>query len=173
MLRRLLLVSVLLLLTAMGGVAAAAEPPNQNDPCARNGRDTCGTTGKGSYRDSRYGVRWFGDYRGAVPDVSGGTFCIDLRFWYPSKAFGYEERSAAGLKNKEGKAVSATALRRMNRALWRYGRSNDATQQAAVMVYLHRLMGDGAPGEADPKALSAAGQAVYSRVVSDAERFAG
>ena len=42
----------------------------------------------------------------------------------------------------------------MNRALWRYGRSNNATQQAAVMVYVHRLMGDGAPGEVDPKALS-------------------
>ena len=42
----------------------------------------------------------------------------------------------------------------MNRALWRYGRSNNAAQQAAVMVYVHRLMGDGAPGEADPKALS-------------------
>ncbi len=61
----------------------------------------------------------------------------------------------------------------MNRALWRYGRSNQAAQQAAVMVYVHRLMGDGAPGEADPKALSAASQRVYKRVVRDAERFAG
>src|SRR4051812_48065885 len=173
MLRRLLLVSVLLLLTATGGVAAAAEPPNQNDPCSRNGRDTCGTTGKGSYRDSRYGVRWFGDYRGAVPDVAGGTFCIDLRFWYPSKAFGYEERSAEGLKNRGGKAVSATSLRRMNRALWRYGRSGNAAQQAAVMLYVHRLMGDGAAGEVDPKALSSASQSVYAKVVADAERWAG
>ena len=61
----------------------------------------------------------------------------------------------------------------MNRALWRYGRSNDAAQQAAVMIYVHRLMGDGAPGEADPKALSSASQSIYSKVVSDAERFAG
>ena len=34
-------------------------------------------------------------------------------------------------------------------------------------------MGDGAPGEADPKALSSASQAIYPKVVSDAERFAG
>ena len=98
MVRRFLLVTLLALMTTGGGVALAAEPPNQNDPCSRNGRDTCGTTGKGSYRDYRFGVRWFGDYRKAVPDVDAGTFCIDLRFWYPSKAFGYEERSAAGLK---------------------------------------------------------------------------
>src|SRR3954452_2223491 len=173
MLRRLLLVSVSLLLTAMGGVAAAAEPPNRNDPCSRNGRDTCGTTGKGSYRDSRYGVRWFGDYRGAVDGVSGGTFCIDLRFWYPSESFGYAERSAEGLKNRAGKAISATSLRRMNRALWRYGRSGNASQQAAVMLYVHRLMGDGAPGEVDPKALSAASRSVYAKVLADAERWAG
>ena len=105
--------------------------------------------------------------------MSGGTFCIDLRFWYPSKSFGYEARSAAGLKNKENESVSALKLRRMNRALWRYGRSNNAAQQAAVMVYVHRLMADGAPGEADPNALSAASRRIYAQVVSDAERFAG
>src|SRR6478609_903599 len=173
MLRRFLLVTSLILFTTGSGVAAAAEPPNQNDPCSRNGRDSCGTTGKGSYRNYRYGVRWFGDYRGAVPEVSGATFCIDLRFWYPGKSFGYEERSAAGLKNKAGKAVSATSLRRMNRALWKYGRSNNAAQQAAVMLYVHRLMGDGAPGEVDPSALSSASQSVYSKLVADAERWAG
>ena len=173
MVRRFLLVTLLILFTTGSGVAAAAEPPNQNDPCSRNGRDSCGTTGKGSYRNYRYGVRWFGDYRGAVPEVSGATFCIDLRFWYPGKSFGYEERSAAGLKNKAGKAVSATSLRRMNRALWKYGRSGNATQQAAVMLYVHRLMGDGAPGEVDPSALSSTGRSVYAKVVADADRWAG
>src|ERR1700754_53878 len=169
------LLACLLILTVIGsgGIASAAEPPNENDPCSRNGRNTCATNGEGSYRNYRYGVRWFGDYRGAVEGVSGGTFCIDLRFWYPSKAFGYEQRSAAGLRNKEGEAVPAVNLRRMNRALWRYGRSSSATQQSAVMVYVHRLMGDGAPGEADPKALSAASRSVYAKVASDAERFAG
>ena len=62
----------------------------------------------------------------------------------------------------------------MNRALWRYGRSDNATQQAAVMLYVHRLMGDGAPGEADPKALSRRQPARSTpKVVSDAERYAG
>ena len=155
-------------------LAAAAEPPNNNDPCSRNGRNTCGTNGEGSYRTYRYGVRWFGDYRGAVADVSGGTFCIDLRFWYPSRSFDYERRSAAGLRNKEGEAISATALRRMSRALWRYGRSDKPSQQAAVMVYVHRLMGDGAPGEADPKALSRAEPGRSTRASQrDAERYAG
>src|SRR4051812_15927110 len=138
MVRCLLLTFVLFL--AGAGVAQAGEPPNQNDPCSRAGRDSCGTTGKGSYRNYRYGVRWFGDYRGAVEGVRGGTFCIDLRFWYPSKDFDYKERSADGLKNKDGKVVSEASLRRMNRALWTYGRSDNATQQAAVMVYVHRLM---------------------------------
>jgi LPXTG-site transpeptidase (sortase) family protein len=171
MVRRLTLVFALFLIT--GGIARAAEPPNQNDPCSKAGRNTCGTNGEGSYRNYRYGIRWFGDYRGAVDGVTGGTFCIDLRFWYPSEKFGYEKRSASGLKNKDGDAISATDLRRMNRALWRYGRSNNAAQQAAVMIYVHRLMGDGAPGEADPKALSAASRSIYSKVVSDAERYAG
>lgn len=172
--RLLVLVTLLGLLTATGAsVASAAEPPNQNDPCSRNGRDSCGTTGKGSYRSYRYGVRWFGDYRGAVPDVTAGTFCIDLRFWYPSKSFGYEERSPSNLRNKDGEKVSASSLRRMNLALWRYGRSNTADQQAAVMLYVHRLMGDGAPGEVDPAALSTASRRIYTRVVSDAERLAG
>src|SRR5215467_12545144 len=115
----------LLLFSLLGGVARAAEPPDQNDPCARGGRDSCGTTGVGSYRDYRYGIRWFGDYRGAVKGVTGGTFCIDFRFWYPSRSFGYEQRPAGGLKNKAGQTVSALRLRRMNRALWRYGQSDD------------------------------------------------
>jgi hypothetical protein len=170
---RRLLVSTLVFASLGGGVAHAAEPPNQNDPCSRNGRNTCGTNGEGSYRNYRYGIRWFGDYRGAVEGVTGGTFCIDLRFWYPSRSFDYERRSAAGLRNKEGEAISAANLRRMSRALWRYGRSAKPSQQAAVMLYVHRLMGDGAPGEADPKALSRASQATYAHVRRDAERFAG
>src|SRR4051812_149132 len=169
--RRLLL--CLLAFSLLTGSARAGEPPNQNDPCSRNGRDACGTTGEGSYRNYRYGVRWFGDYRGAVEGVSGPTFCIDLRYWYPSRSFDYEERSATGLKNRDGQAISAVSLRRMNRAIWRYGRSGNAAQQAAVMLYVHRLMSDGAPGEVDPAALSAAGRLIYAKVVSDAERFAG
>src|SRR5580765_1673114 len=48
--------------------ALAGEPPNPHDPCSAAGRDTCGTTGVGFYDTYKYGVRWFGDYRGAVLD---------------------------------------------------------------------------------------------------------
>ncbi len=172
MVRRLTL--CLLLLFAFGGATArAAEPPNQNDPCSKAGRDTCSTTGVGSYRTYRYGPRWFGDYRGAVPDVSGGTFCIDLRFWYPSKAAGYEEHSPAGLKNRAGDSVSAAALRRMSYAIYNYGRTNDPAHQSAVMLYVHSLMGDGAPGEVDPGAITPGARSIYSRLGSEATRLAG
>ena len=140
---------------------AAGPPPRplsrpiRTIPARATAATPAAPTARARIANYRYGVRWFGDYRRVVEDVSGGTFCIDLRFWYPSKSFGYEARSAAGLQNKENEAVSALKLRRMNRALWRYGRSNNAAQQAAVMVYVHRLMADGAPGEADPNALSA------------------
>ena len=100
MVPRFLLVLLLALLTSGSGVALAAEPPNQNDPCSRNGRDSCGTTGKGSYRTYKFGVRWFGDYRRAVPDVDAATFCIDLRFWYPGKNFGYEGGPPPGSRTR-------------------------------------------------------------------------
>ena len=170
---RRLLVFLVVLASTGGHIARAGEPPNQHDPCAKAGKDSCGTTGKGSYRTYRYGVRWFGDYRGVVDGVDGGTFCIDLRYWYPSSSFDYEARSAAGLKNRDGKAISSTSLHRMSRALWRFGRSNDPDQQAAVMLYVHTLMGDGAPGEADPKALSASSRTTFAAVQRDASLYAG
>lgn len=152
-------------------VAAAGEPPNQNDPCAKNGRNTCGTGGAGRYITYRYGPRWFGDYRRAVPGVSSPTFCIDLRYWYPGRSYGYKPRSADGLRNRDGREIPASSLRRMNAALWKYGGSNDPDQQGAVMLYVHRLMGDGAPGEVDPSVLTAKGRSWYSRVTSFAARF--
>ncbi len=169
---RALLLAVLLILVS-GGAAVAAEPPDQDDPCARGGKDTCGTTGKGSYRTYEFGPRWFGDFRGAVPGVDGPTFCIDLRFWYPSRSFGYEKRSAEGLRNRDGDALSASALRRMSYAMWRFGRSDSATQQAAVMLYVHKLMGDGAPGEVTPRALSARSRAIFKRIQREVKRYAG
>lgn len=153
--------------------APAAEPPNQNDPCSSAGRNTCDTNGVGAYRDYRYGVRWFGDYRRVVDDVDDPLFCIDLRFWYPSKAFGYEQRSAAGLKNKDGDAVSVAKLRRMAYALWRYGDSNNRTQQGAMMLYVHGLMGDAAPGEAAPDAIGPAVERRVRAITRTAERYAG
>ncbi len=172
MVRRLAL-CLLASFALLGGVARAAEPPDQNDPCSRGGKDSCATTGQGSYRSYRYGVRWFGDYRGAVPGVDGGTFCIDLRYWYPSKDAGYEKRSTANLRNRGGDAISAAKLRLMSYAVWQYGRSNDPSNQAAVMLYVHSLMGDGAPGEVDPSAISASSRATFARIEKDAKRNAG
>jgi hypothetical protein len=108
-----------------------------------------------------------------VPGVDGATFCIDLRFWYPSRSLGYEKRSAAGLRNRDGDALSASSLRRMNCAMWRFGRSNSATQQAAVMLYVHKLMGDGAPGEVTSQALSSGTRAMFRRIQREVKRHAG
>ena len=75
-----------LALVAIPSASLAAEPPNPNDPCSTAGRDTCGTTGVGFYKTYRYGIRWFGDFRGAVPGPAH-TFCIDLQYWYPSPKY--------------------------------------------------------------------------------------
>lgn len=167
------LLTASLLLLAAASPAGAAEPPNQNDPCSSAGRNTCETNGVGAYRDYRYGVRWFGDYRRVIDGVSDPLFCIDLRFWYPSKAFGYEKRTASGLRNKDGDAVSAAKLRRMAFALWRYGDSENRNQQGAMMLYVHGLMGDAAPGEAAADAIGPAVERRYRTIARDAERYAG
>jgi hypothetical protein len=168
--RLLILLSIAATLTP--AVASAAEPPNGNDPCSRGGRDSCATTGVGEYRTYRYGVRWFGDYRGAVPEVDGAMFCLDLRFWYPGRAYDFELSSADTLRNREGETVSPQSLRRMSYAIWNFGRTSRRSSQGAVMLYVHRLMGDGAPGEVDPRAGGPAVRAVYERIVRDAERYA-
>ncbi len=83
------LIPLFVALCALGSfaqVAAAAEPPNQNDPCSRAGRNSCDTNGVGRYATYRYGLRWFGDYRKAVAGEDDPTFCIDLRFWYPRRS---------------------------------------------------------------------------------------
>ncbi len=177
-LRRPLPLAALALIAALVGVlwtasaASAAEPPDQDDPCSVGGRDVCGTTGVGSYERYRYGIRWFGDYRGAVPGA-GPTFCIDLRFWYPDRDHRFQEVSSEGLRNKEGDAVSVERQRRMAYALWQYGRSDRRDRQAAVMLYVHGLMGDGAPGEADPGAIGPSVEALVARIGRDAARYHG
>ncbi|MGH2933751.1 MAG: sortase domain-containing protein [Gaiellaceae bacterium] len=129
----------------------------------RAGRDTCGTTGVGFYRSSPYGVRWYGDYR-----VQGRThlFCIDLRYWYASRTYRYKKTAAATLRNRDGARVPAANRHRMAYALWRFGRSGRASQQAAVMVYVHSLMGDARPGELDATPRVA-------RIARTAARYAG
>ena len=166
-----LAVAVLALL-AVPALAGAAEPPNQNDRCSAAGRNTCGTTGLGQYDTYRYGLRWFGDYRGAVPGEAL-TFCIDLRFWYPNPAYRYQPLAAKGLRNRDGEPVSAVRQQQMAYAMWAYGRSSSPRQQAAVMLFVHGLMGDGAPGEVDPAALGPDVVRLYERIARDAERYHG
>lgn len=173
--RRITVIGAIVCALALAGFASsasAAEPPNQNDPCSTAGRNTCGTTGVGSYERYRYGLRWFGDYRGAVKGA-GPTFCIDLRFWYPQASYKYKEISSEGLKNRDGAGVSAEKQRRMAYALWNYGRSSNPNQQAAVMLYVHALMGDGAPGEVDPSAIGPAVQELYGRISRESARLHG
>jgi hypothetical protein len=139
--------------------AQAAEPPNENDPCSREGRNVCGTTGVGFYDTYRYGVRWFGDFRGAVADAAR-TFCIDLRFWYPSKSMRFQLAEPDQLRNRDGDTVTYERQRRMAYAAWTYGRTNSPNQQAAVMLYVHSQMGDAQPGEVDPSTISPAVAAI-------------
>ena len=171
---RALLTGLLVAIVLAPAAAWAAEPPNQNDPCSRGGRDSCGTTGVGSYETYRYGLRWFGDYRRAVPSVKGATFCLDLRFWYPSRAFRYARvASSDGVRNRAGELVGDGDLAKMSYAIWRFGNSGRRSGQQAVMLYVHQLMGDGAPGEVDPAALGPAVQSAFRRVARDAARYAG
>src|SRR5262249_34774 len=114
----------------------------------------------------------FGDYRGAVPDIAH-TFCIDLQYWYPSPKYKFRESTADTLANREGQTVSLENRRRMAYAVWAWGRSSKANQQAAVMLYTHSLMGGARPGEVDPKAVSDAVAAVYEQVAKDAQRYHG
>ena len=168
--RLCLLVAVVALLSATP--ALAAEPPNQNDPCSRDGRNVCGTTGVGFYDTYRYGVRWFGDFRGAVAEAAR-TFCIDLRFWYPSKAMKFALVEPDQLRNRDGELVTFERQRRMAYATWTFGRTNSANQQAAVMLYVHSQMVDAAPGEVDPGAFRPAVRSIFEGVARDSERLHG
>src|SRR5690242_16494427 len=103
--------SAVVLVCALAFLAAAqgaqeATPPNRGDPCARNARNVCGTSGVGYYKVGRYGQRWYGDFRSAVAGVAH-AYCIDLRFWYPSAAYRYKEDRSGALVNKDGEPVSA------------------------------------------------------------------
>jgi hypothetical protein len=160
-----------LALLAVPRASFGADPPNPNDPCSNAGRNTCGTLGVGYYKTYRYGLRWFGDFRGAVPGEAH-TFCIDLGFWYPSPSYRFRE-SSGPLRNRNDEPVSALNQQKMAYAIWRYGRSSDADRQVAVMLYVHSLMGDARPGEVDPEALGQRVVDLYDRVARDAARLHG
>lgn len=156
---------------ALPSASLGAEPPNSDDPCSREGRNICGTLGIGYYKTYRYGIRWFGDFRGAVPGEAR-TFCIDLRFWYPSASYDFREVEGA-LRNRENELVPLESQRRLAYAVWQYGRSTNPGQQAAVMLYVHSLMGDARPGEVDPVALGPGVVSIYRRIATESARLHG
>ena len=147
--------------------ATARNPPNPNDRCSQAGRDTCGTTGIGFYDTYRYGIRWFGDYKNVVAGL-GRVFCIDLGYWYPSPSYRYQPEEGPGLQNSAGRSVLLVNRQKIAYAVWAYGRSTTPNRQAAVMLYVHSLMGDARPGEADPRAINPTVASIYGTVARDA-----
>ena len=69
--------------------------------------------------------------------------------------------------------MSLENRRKMAYATWAWGRSGKANQQAAVMLYVHGLMGDARPGEVDPAGVSDAVAEIYDQVAQDAARYHG
>jgi hypothetical protein len=153
-------------------LALAGDPPNRNDPCSKMGRNACGTLGVGSYETYRYGVRWFGDYRGVAPGTEH-SYCIDLRYWYPNPKSRFREDLSSTLENRDGELVPLERRRRMAYAVWAHGRTTQPTQAAAVMLYVHGLMGDAAPGEVAPDAIGPTVAETYARVAGDAALYHG
>ena len=131
----------------------------------------CGTTGVGFYKVYRYGIRWFGDYRGAIPGEAH-TYCIDLGFWYPSLAQKYAE-DASPLRNRDGEPVRLDRQQKLAYAIWKYGRTTNQNQAAAVMLYVHSLMGDARPGEVDPTGINSTVVGLYTRIAREATLYHG
>jgi hypothetical protein len=159
-------------LIAAPAAAFGANPSNPHDPCAQGTKNICGTTGVGYYKTYKYGTRWFGDFKDAIPGTVH-TYCIDLRFWYPGTSYKYKEQPSGSLSNKAGEAISFLNQQRIAYAIWQYGRTNDPDQAAAVMLYVHGQMGDARPGEVSPDVLGGDVPALYDRISKDASRFHG
>jgi hypothetical protein len=172
--RRLLTVPfcVAFCLLVVPAATRAAQAPSPNDPCVTGVTNTCGTTGVGFYKTYRYGTRWFGDFSSVVAGADH-MYCIDLRFWYPGRTYGYKEVDTTGLRNRDGQRISLPNLQKASYAIWTYGRTTNANQAAAVMLYVHSLMGDARPGELDPATINQSVSAQYERIARDAARFHG
>lgn len=168
----LLCALAVLALPAAAHEATQATPPNRNDPCARNAKNVCGTTGVGYYKVGQYGPRWYGDFRGAIAGFAH-SYCIDLRFWYPSASYKYREDTSGSLVNKEGQAIPAERKQRIAYAVARFGQTTDPDQAAAVMLYVHTQIGDQRPGELDPADAGPGVPALYARIARDADDFHG
>ncbi len=166
------LAATTVLLLVFVAQAGAGEPPNGNDPCSTAGRDTCGTTGVGFYKTYRYGIRWFGDYKGILEGGARG-FCVDLGYWYPSPEYRYTLEASGTLRNSLGHTVPLVNRQKIAYATWAFGRSTNPDRQAAVMLYVHSLMGDARPGEVDPEAIGGKVASIFRTVEADAARYHG
>ena len=77
------------------------------------------------------------------------------------------------------RTAPASAVPLVNRqkiayAVWAYGRTTNPNRQAAVMLYVHSLMGDARPGEVDPQCdRTRRWRRSSSTVAADAARFHG
>src|SRR5262245_54547540 len=152
--------------------ALGADPSNPKDPCVKGTTNICGTTGVGFYKTYKYGTRWLGDFKNAIPG-SAHTYCIDLRFWYPGPDYKYKEDTSGRLANKAGEDIPVVNQQRIAYAIWEYGRSTDPDQAAAVMLYVHGQMGDARPGEVNASVGGGNVPEIYGRVANDAARFHG
>ena len=77
------------------------------------------------------------------------------------------------LANRDGELVPRERQRRMAYAVWAHGRTTQPAQAAAVMLYVHGVMGDAAPGEVAPDAIGSTVAEAYARVARDAARYHG
>ena len=68
----------------------------------------------------------------------------------PSASTGSAQVANEGFTSRGGKVVSRATQRKMAYALWNYGRSDKRPQQAAVMLYVHSLIGDARPAMVSP-----------------------
>ena len=141
--------------------------PAQRPVAISAGRPESASTGH-----IEYGVRWFGDYTGVIPGANK-SFCIDLGYWYPSAKDKYSLQEATSLENSQGKTVSLLNREKIAYAIWAYGRSSNPDRQAAVMLYVHSLMGDARPGEVDPAAIGPGVASIDQQLAADADRYHG
>ena len=147
-----ILAASLWLLTLPAG-APAGEPPNQNDPAPQGPQ----------HGDHRHRLLRHIPLRPALvrrlprPRPEREPHLLHRPpLLVPRGRYRFREVSSARLVIRDGETVSLESKRRLAYAIWEYGRSENPNQQAAVMLYVHSLMGDARPGEASPSELNAA-----------------
>ena len=62
---------------------------------------------------------------------------------------------------------------KMAYAAWAFGRTTSPNRQAAVMLYIHSLMGDARPGEVDPNAIGPEVASIFQTVAAESARLHG